>query len=69
MHGHVRVLRRRLGTEADDGPRAIAQFEMSGEEIGVQVRQEDMRDPQIMLARERQILLDIALRIDHDCPF
>ncbi len=66
LHGDMRVLRRCLGAKTDDRPRAIAQLQVSGEEVGVQVRQEDMRDPQLVLAREGEILLDIALRVHHD---
>ena len=39
---------------------------MAGEEIGVQVGEHDVRDPQVVLAGEGQVLLDVALRIDDD---
>ena len=37
---------------------------MAGEEIGVQVGEHDVRDPQPVLLGEGQVLLDVALRID-----
>ena len=40
------------------------QLQMAGEEIGVQVGQHDVRDPQPVLLGKGQVLLDVALRID-----
>ena len=37
---------------------------MTRDEIGVEMRQQYVRDAQIVRARERQILIDVALRID-----
>ncbi len=59
-----RVLRLGPGTEIDGDAGAIAQLEMAGDEVGVKVREEDVRDPQAVLGRESEILIDVALRID-----
>ena len=37
---------------------------MPGDEVGVEVREEDVRDPQAVLGGEREVLIDVALRID-----
>ena len=37
---------------------------MAGDEVGVEVRQEDVRDLQIVLGGEREVLIDVALGID-----
>ena len=62
--GDERVLGLRLGAQVDGRAGPIAQLEVAGEEVGVQVRQEHVRDAQAVLAREREVLLDVALRID-----
>ena len=54
----------RCGAQIDRGAGAVAQLEVPGDEIGVKVREEDVRDPQAVLAGERQVLIDVALRID-----
>jgi hypothetical protein len=56
----------RLGPEIDARAGAVAQLQVAGQEIGVQVRQHDMADGQAVLGGIGQVLLDIALRIDHD---
>ncbi len=62
-----RVFRLRLRTEIDPDAGTVPQLEMSGDEVGVKVREEDVRDPQVVLGREGEILIDVALRIDHGC--
>jgi hypothetical protein len=37
---------------------------MTRDEIGMKVRQQHVRNPQVVFARERQILIDVALRVD-----
>ena len=59
-----RVLGLRRRAEIDRGADAIAQLEMAGDEVGVEVRQEDVRDAQAVLVGEREVLVDVALRID-----
>ena len=59
------VLRRRLGAQVDAGAGAVAQLEVSGEEVGVQVREHDVPDRQAVFLRVGQVLVDVALRV-HD---
>jgi hypothetical protein len=59
------VFRFRGGAQIDRRPGPVAQFEVSGDEIGVEVRQEDVADLQAVLGGKRQILIDVALRVDH----
>src|SRR5262249_4225472 len=42
----------------------IAQLEMAGDEVGVQVREEHVRDLQAVLVCEGEISIDVTLRID-----
>ena len=46
------VLGLRRGAEIDRGAGPIAQLEMAGDEVGVKVREEDVRDPQVVLGRQ-----------------
>src|SRR5436190_16857394 len=43
---------------------AIAQFEMAGDEIGVEMSKDHMSDAQAVRVGEGQILPDVALRVD-----
>ena len=45
---------------------AVAQFEMAGDEVGVEVREEDVTDLEAELVSVVEILLDVALRVDDD---
>ena len=58
------VLGSRGGAEIDRRPGAIAQLEVTGDEVRVEVREEDVPDPQIVLGGERKIVIDVALWID-----
>ena len=59
-----RILRLGRRAQIDGGAGAVAQLEMPGDEVGVEVRQEDVRDPQAVLGGKGEILVDVALRID-----
>ncbi len=48
----------------DRGAHAVAKLQVSGEEIGMQVRQEHVGDSQVVRLGEGQVLVDVALRID-----
>jgi len=50
--------------EIDRGAGAVTQLEVAGNEIGVEVGQKDMGDAQAVIRSERQVLIDVALRID-----
>jgi hypothetical protein len=54
----------RASPQVDGGTRTIAQLEMAGQEIGVEVSQEDVTDLAARLLRHLQITPDIPLWID-----
>ena len=66
--GHRRERELGLGLGAEMNPRAgaIAQLEMSGEEVGVEVRQEDVANLQAGLLGIGDVGIDVTLRIDDD---
>ncbi len=66
FHGDEFVLGLGLGAEADVGAAAVAEFEMAGEEVGVEVSEEDVADLYAELVGVVDVLLDVALRIDDD---
>jgi len=43
----------------------VAQLEMAGDEVRVEVRQEHVADPAAERVRGVDVLVDVALRIDH----
>src|SRR5437867_9978737 len=63
-HGLERVFSERFASEANRRACAIAQLEMSGEEVRVEVREKNVGDTEMVLRSERQILIDVSLRID-----
>ena len=60
-----RKLRRRSPSQVHRGANLIAQGEVPGDEVGVEVRQHHVGDGQSMFTGERHILADITLRVDH----
>ena len=56
----------RLGdtTEAHIGPCRLREFQVTGQEVGVEVRLEDVGDRESVTARGVEVLLDVALRVD-----
>jgi hypothetical protein len=60
-----RILRFRRLADVDAGAGPIAQLEVTGDEIGMQVGEEDVSDTQPVLRRERHVLIHVALRVDH----
>jgi len=52
-------------TQIDSGAGAVTQLEVAGNEISVEVGQKDMADAQAVIRSERQVLIDVALRIDY----
>jgi hypothetical protein len=59
------VLGLRGGAQVDRRAGPVAQFQVSGEEVGVEVRKEYVRDAQVVLVGQGQILIDVPLRIDN----
>ena len=58
-----------LGLRAKINRRAgsIAEFQVSRDEVSVEMRQKYMIDLKMVLRREGEVLLDVALRIDDRC--
>ena len=44
----------------------VAQFQVAGDEVGVEVAEEDMADLEAKFFRVGQVLLNVALRVDDD---
>lgn len=53
-----------FGAEIDGGTDAIAEFEMAGDKIGVEMGEYDVLDLEIVLGGELKIAANVALRID-----
>lgn len=58
------IFRLRFCPEIDHRADAISKLEMSCDEIGMEMRQEHVADRQSLFGGERQILIDVALRVD-----
>ncbi len=67
FHRDKRVLGLGLRTEPDVGAAAVAQLEMARHEVGMEVRQKNMADLHAQFFGVGEVLLDVPLRIDHDC--
>jgi hypothetical protein len=59
-----RVLGPRNRAQVDGGACAVAQLEMAGDEVRVEVREEDVRNAEAVPGGEFKVLADVALRID-----
>ena len=66
LHRHEGVFRLGAGAEMDGRAATVAQFQMAGDEVGVEVGEEDVADLQAEFLGVGQVLLDIALRVDDD---
>ena len=66
LHGHESVFRLGAGAEMDGRAATVAQFQMAGDEVGMEVGQEDVADLEAEFLGVGQVLLDVALRIDDD---
>ena len=55
----------RRGAQVDGGATAITQLEVPGDEVGVEMGEEDVRDREAVVGRERDVLPDVPLRV-HD---
>ena len=58
------VLGPRAGAEVDGRARAVAQLQVPGHEVGVEVREQHVADPHAEPAGVAQVLVDVALRVD-----
>jgi hypothetical protein len=66
FHGDESVFGLGARTEMDDGAAAIAQFQMAGDEIGVEMSEKDVANVEAEFFGVGQVLLNVALRVDHD---
>jgi hypothetical protein len=53
-----------FGTEIDCGADTVAEFEVAGNEIGVEMGEEDVFDLEVVFRGEGQVAIDVALRVD-----
>ena len=66
LHRHEGVFRLGAGAEMDSRAATVAQFQMAGDEVGVEVGEEDVADLEPEFLGVGQVLLDVALRVDDD---
>lgn len=66
VHGDEGVFGLGAGAEVDGSVAAVTEFEVAGEEIGVEVSEEDVLDLSAELGGLIEVLLDVALGIDDD---
>ena len=66
LHRHEGVFRLGAGAEMDGRAATVAQFQMAGDEVGVEVGEEDVADLEAEFLGVGQVLLDVALRVDDD---
>src|SRR5208283_1733212 len=67
LHCHESVFGLGAGAEMDRRAATVAQLEMSRDEVGMEVSQKNVADPHSQPLGISQVLLDVPLRIDHDC--
>ena len=65
LDGRVRKRRVGVGTQVNSSAGAFRQFAMTRNEVGVQVRFDDVLDLQALLRGGFHVDVDVALRIDH----
>ncbi len=66
VHRNEGIFRLRARAKVNRRAACIPQLEVAGHKIRVKVREEDVADLQAEFLGVRDILLDIALRVDHD---
>ena len=57
----------RRGAEIDSRAHAIAQLQMPGDEVGVEMRQKDVLDLEPVFGGKRDVLIRVPLRINDGC--
>ncbi len=60
----MRKFRSRFFADIDLGAGTLRQFAVPADEVGMQVRLEDVLDPEVLLGGSFQVNINIALRID-----
>jgi hypothetical protein len=66
LHRDESVFRLGAGAKMDGGAATVAQLQVAGNEIRVEMGEEDMANLEAKLFGIRQILLDVALRVNDD---
>ena len=66
LHGDEGVFRLGAGAEMDGGAAPVAQFQMAGNKVGMEMGEKHVADLQAVFFRVDQILLNVALRINDD---
>ena len=66
LHRHEGVFRLGAGAEMDGRAATVAQFQMAGDKVGVEVGEKDVADLEAEFLGVGQVLLNIALRVDDD---
>ena len=59
------VFRAGGGAEVDGRAGAIAQLQVAGQEVGMKVGEEDVRDPQPVVRGEGEVAVHVPLGVDH----
>ncbi len=63
---HEGIFRLGAGAQMDGGARPVAELQMPGDKIGVEVGQKNVPQGQPVLLRVFEVLVDIALRVDDE---
>ena len=66
VHGVEGVLGDGAGAEMDGGAATVAELEVAGDEVGVEVREEDVTDLEAEFFGVVEVLLNVALGVDDD---
>ena len=66
LHCREGIFRLCAGTQMDGRAAAVAQLQMAGDEVGVEVGEKHVADMKAKLLGVAQVLLNVALRIDDD---
>ena len=64
--GDEGVFRLGAGAEMDGRAATVAQFQMAGDEVGVEMGEKDVADLEAEFLGVGQVLLNVALRVDDD---
>ena len=66
LHSDEGVFRLGAGAEMDGRAATVAQLQMAGDEVGVEVGEKDVADLEAKFFGVGQVLLDVALGVDDD---
>src|SRR5262245_13433297 len=66
-HRRERIFGASLGAKINRGARAVPEFEMAGQKIGVKVGEEDAANDEPLLSRGLDVNVHVTLRVDDKC--